>query len=152
MKHYQKIFENTSWSTSYFCLGCHDLWRSSVSKDVPVTLSLNTNYADFFSSNDLSELLKSNQIGQKYTLILKVSSTCSSDIKVGFSGVGGWFKKNVPANSNSAMITITDTWKDVPKTAFENRMTCTGKSITIHQIQLVKGSENCLTDGGKPFL
>ena len=89
-------------------------------------------------------------MGQKYTLVLKVSSTCSNDIEVGFAGLGGWFKTNVPANSKEAMITITDTWKNVPNTAFENRMTCRGKSITIHQIQLVKGSKNCLNDIGKP--
>ena len=91
-------------------------------------------------------------MGQKYTLVLKVSSTCSNDIEVGFGGLGGWFKKNIPANSKDAVITITDTWKNVPNTAFENRMTCWGKSITIHQIQLVKGSKNCLNDNGKPCL
>ena len=135
-----------------FLLGCHDLWGSSVPKKVPATLTLNSNYADFFTTNDLSKLIRSNQVGQKYTLVLKVSSTCSNDIEVGFAGLGGWFKTNVPANSKLAMITITDTWKNVPNTAFENRMTCRGKSITIHQIQLVKGSNNCLIDNGKLFL
>ena len=81
--------------------------------------------------------------------MLQVSSTCSSEVEVGFAGLGGWFKVDVPANSKSSQVTVTDTWKSVPNTAFENRNTCGDKKITIHQIQLVKGSENCFIEKGK---
>ena len=81
--------------------------------------------------------------------MLQVSSTCSSDVEVGFAGLGGWFKVDIPANSKSSQITVTDTWKSVPNTAFENRKTCGDKKITIHDIQLVKGSENCFIEQGK---
>ena len=84
-------------------------------------------------------------------MILQVSSTCYNDVEVGFAGLGGWFKVDVPANSKSSQITVTDTWKNVPDTAFENRKTCGGKTITIHQIQLVKGSENCFIEKGTYF-
>lgn len=116
-----------------------------VSKKAPVYVALYSNFRDFYVNNDLSELIKGlePEVGEKFTMILEVSSTCTHDVEIGFSGQGGWFKKNVPANSKNAKLIITDTWRHVPDTRFENRNTCGSKSVTIHQIQLVKGSENC---------
>ena len=82
--------------------------------------------------------------GTEYTMVLTVSSTCPMNIEIGFSGKGGWFKTNIPANSNNVQITVTDTWEDVPNASLDNRITCgnieTYFRITIHQIQLFKGS------------
>ena len=47
-----------------------------------------------------------------------------SDIEIGFSDKGGWFKTNIPANSNNVQITVTDTWEDVPNASLDNRITC----------------------------
>ena len=80
-------------------------------------------------------------------MVLNISSTCPIDIEIGFALKGGWFKTDVPANSNHFLLTITDTWEDEPKTRFENRMICsTNKrsSLTIHQVQLFEGSKICI--------
>ena len=125
---------------------CTDLWAEYVSKTAPVTKSLSSNYGDLFTFNDLSKLYDNLKAGEEYTMVIKVSSTCTSDVEIGLSGFGGWFKTDVPANAKNLIITVTDTWKEVGnyKAAFENRNACSGKTITIHQINLVKESEDCL--------
>ena len=90
--------------------------------------------------------------GNEYTMVLNISSTCPKDIEIGFAGKGGWFKTDVPANSNNVLLTVTDTWEDERNTRFENRQICNRfrlYSFTIHQIQLFEGSRNCIaTENG----
>ena len=104
-------------------------------------------YEDIYTNNDLSALLKNTVVGEMYTMILTISSTCPEDIEIGFSGDGGWFKTYVPANSTNDLITITDIWKGAKHTRLESRNTCSSNNLTIHKVQLVKGTENCLNKG-----
>ena len=104
-------------------------------------------YEDIYTSNDLSALLKNTVVGEIYTMILTISSTCPEDIEIGFSGDGGWFKTYVPANSTNDLITITDIWKGAEHTRLESRKTCGSNNLTIHKVQLVKGTVNCLNKG-----
>ena len=104
-------------------------------------------YEDIYTNNDLSALLKNTVVGEMYTMILTISSTCPEDIEIGFSGDGGWFKTYVPANSTNDLITITDIWKGTEHTRLESRQTCGLNNLTIHHVQLVKGTENCLNKG-----
>ena len=125
-------------------IGCVDLWGTYVTKPFPFTSYLNKNYEDIYGASEISMLQSFIKPGTEYTMVLTVSSTCPMNIEIGFSGKGGWFKTNIPANSNNVQITVTDTWEDVPNTRFENRMTCgtidTYFRIIIHKIQLFKGS------------
>ena len=126
-----------------------DLWKEFVAKTGPVTLKLNMNYKTFYGNNDLSTLLQNTDIGQVYTMKLRVTSTCPNDVEIGFAGEGGWFKTVVPANSNDALIVVTDSWKGVANTRFQNRAKCGSKSITIHKIQLFNGPEVASEVNGK---
>lgn len=103
-------------------------------------------YEDIYTNNDLTKLLKNTMAGKEYTMVLKVSSTCPEDLEIGFSGDGGWFKVNIPANSTNEEITVTDVWKDVENTRLESRQTCGSNNLEIKQIQL-HNTKNCLTPG-----
>ena len=114
--------------------------------------SLNTAFGQIYEFYEISMLQSFMKPGAEYTMVLTVSSTCPIDIEIGFSGKDGWFKTNIPANSNNVQVTVTDTWEDVPKARLENRMTCgkfkTYLKITFHKIQLFKGSwvkGNCVS-------
>ena len=79
-------------------------------------------------------------------MILNVSSTCPNAVEIGFSEFGGFLKLNVPANASNKILKITGKWKVTAAmggTALENRGTCGESSITIHEIQLFKGSAGC---------
>ena len=136
--------------TSFIFLDCSDLWKDFVSKKGPITMTLNDNFNDFYGPNDLSTLLQNTVIGRTYTMVLRVTSTCPTDVEIGLSGHGGWFTTNVPAYAKDAIITVTDVWKgnEITSSRLENRMTCGSSSITIGQIQLVKGPEDCLNGNG----
>lgn len=125
-------------------LGCSDLWKAHVVKKGPITLGLHSNWRDFYTNNDVSSLLENTEEGKEYSLVLEVSSTCSKEIELGFSGKGGWFKVSVPKHAKNLQMTVIDTWENVPNTRFENRQTCGSQTITIHQVQLFEGSRNCL--------
>ena len=111
-------------------------------------MSLNKDFAKFYEKDDLQTLFENVVVGQKYTMVLEVSSTCPKDVEIGFSGEGGWFKTNVPANSKDVHIIETDVWKSNSNTRFESRLKCKGSTMTIQKIQLIKGTENCLNDMG----
>ena len=109
---------------------------------------MNNRYEDFYDKNDLSRLVENTEIGQTYTMELRVTSTCPNDVEIGFAGQGGWFTTTVNANLRDSKITVTDTWRGshfghVGHIRLENRMACGSSTITIHQIKLVKGSGNC---------
>ena len=129
-------------------LACFDLWDAFVDKKAPIVADLNKDFTKFYETEDLRKLFENAVVGQKYTMFLKVSSTCPKDVKIGFSGEGGWFKTNVPANSNGVQIIVNDVWKGDLNTRFESRIKCKGSTITIHKIQLIKGTENCLNHKG----
>ena len=107
----------------------------------------------FYNSIELKNLLEFTKEGEKYTMVFNISSTCEKDIEIGLSGDGGWFKTNIPANSNNALINVTDRWKTEPTINYndprlENRAKCGDSSeITIYQIQLF--SVNCLLENVK---
>ena len=89
-------------------------------------------------------------VGETYTMVLQITSTCQNEVEVGFSGHDDWFKSYVPANAKAETITVTSQWKQANEPMdprFESRTACSGKSIIIHHIQLVKGSENCFEMG-----
>ena len=131
----------------FWILECTDLWTYFVHKKRPIDVVLTEEYEDIYTNNDLSVLLKNTVVGEMYTMVLQVSSTCPEDVEIGFSGDGGWFKTYVPANSSNHLITITDIWKGAEDTRLESRQTCGLNNLTIHQVQLVKGTENCLNQG-----
>ena len=138
-------------SCIYFLLACIDLWGKYVSKKGPITVSLDKQFQELFSLNDLSKLITNTIVGETYTMVLEVTSTCQNEVEIGFSGHGGWLKAYAPANAKATTITATSEWKEadlkVQGHRFESRTVCRGKSLTIHHIQLVKGSENCFEDG-----
>ena len=109
---------------------------------------MNKEFSKFYEKEDLQTLFENAVVGQKYTMVLKVSSTCPKDVEIGFSGEGGWFKTNVPANSNGVDIIVTDVWKGNLNTRFESRIKCKGSTMTIQKIQLIKGTDNCLNHKG----
>ena len=129
-------------------LDCSDLWKGFVSKKGPIAIALNDNFSDFYEPSDLYKLLQNTVIGRTYTMVLRVTSSCPTDIEIGLSGQGGWFTTVVPAYARNTVITVTDVWQGITNTALENRMTCGSNSIIIDEIQLVKGSENCLDGNG----
>ena len=110
---------------------------------------MNRNYGQIIPTKDLLILLEFIEVGEEYTMVYNVSSNCKSDIVIGFSGEGGWFKTSIPANSNMEQLTVTDTWKPVSNLRLENRLSCGATEITIHNIQLFKGPVNCLIEDGK---
>ena len=121
-------------------------------KTFPFKINLNRNYNDIIRTHELSGLQSIMKPGNEYTMVLNISSTCLNGIEIGFAGKGGWFKTDVPAKANNALLTVTDTWEDVRNTRFENRQICNRfrlYSFTIHQIQLFEGSRNCIaTENG----
>ena len=133
-------------------IGCLDLWETYATKTFPFKINLNQNFNDIIRTNELSRLQSIMKPGNEYTMVLNISSPCPNDIEIGFSGKGGWFKTDVPANSNNVLLTVTDTWEDERNTRFENRQICSRSrlySFTIHQIQLFEGSRNCIaTENG----
>ena len=80
-------------------------------------------------------------------MILNVTSTCPNEVEIGFSGLGGWMKSYAPAKAKELLITVTGEWKVTSNIRLETRTICTGSSLIIHRIQLVKGPANCLEPG-----
>ena len=122
------------------------MWEEHVTTKGDKKVTLNGNYQDFFTNNDLGVLLGQVELGHKYTMLLTVSSTCNNAVEIGFAGQGGFLKVNVPGNVSNKVLKITGEWKVTPaigNTALENRATCGTHSITIHKIQLFKGSATC---------
>ena len=124
--------------------GCNDLWDEHVTTKGDKKVTLNWNYQDFFTNNDLGALLRQVELGREYTMLLNVSSTCSKSVEIGFAGKGGFLKVNVPGDVSNKLLKTTGEWKVTPAigtTALENRATCgyTWSYITIHKIMLFKG-------------
>jgi len=104
-------------------------------------------YGRLFGSRDLRRLLEFTEEGEVYTMVYNVSLNCPNDIEIGLSGDGGWFKTDIPANSDKREIAVTDTWKSVINPRLETRMSCgASRAITIYQIKLFKGPLPCLND------
>ena len=147
-----------------FFIDCIDLWDSHVIKKGPITIPFEKRRekdwkAIIYDTKDLSTLLDSIKVGQNYTMVLRVSSTCDKDVVVGFTGHGkGWFKSTITENSKNFNITTTTTWTeksygsykgiDSIKFAILPSSACKYGTITIHKIFFMKGSENCLIEKG----
>lgn len=130
--------------------GCIDLWDSHVTKKEPITLTDILTYGkQIYGTHDLYGLLENTEKGQKYTMVLQVSTTCHKDVSFSFSGEGGWFHVTIPKNSRNVMIAKTDVWKGAVNTKLSTTMTCGFKTMTLHKIALVKGSEPCEDQKGK---
>ena len=153
-------------------LGCVDLWGAHVSKKAPITASLKLNYGKgdtgvFYDANDLASFIDSTEVGQQYTMTLRVSSTCFVKHYVGFRGTiqSGCdyydrciykYAVDIPPNSNNITITktyeLTDwSWGPKSEIEFTNRyqkgyQKCSSGTITIHDFTIVKGEYNCLED------
>ena len=83
-------------------------------------------------------------------MVLQVTSTCPNKVEIGFSGHDGWFKSYAPDNAKASTITVTSEWKEANEPndpRLEIRTKCSGESLTIHHIQLVRASENCFEEG-----
>ena len=86
-------------------------------------------------------------------MVLNVTSNCEKPIEIGFASRDfpelGSFLSYAPANTTGSMITARDEWQDAsqPNFRLESRTSCAGKSLTIHDIQFVKGRENCFSGG-----
>lgn len=104
-------------------------------------------FQQLFGSSALSTLITKTIEEETYTMMLNVTSTCPYDVEIGFTGHGGWLKSYAPANAKELLITVTGEWKVTHHIRLESRTVCTGSSLTIHHIQLVKGPENCLEPG-----
>ena len=139
-------------------LGCLDYWGSYVFKDFPITRTLQYPYGKIYEKKDLWSLLQNTEAGELYTMVINISSNCTKDIEIGFSGDGGWFKTNIPANSDNKQVTVTDKWKPKEKLQnddprLESRMICGASyQFTIHQIKLFKGPVNCFSEDVKKSL
>ena len=86
--------------------------------------------------------------GETYTMKLNVTSTCENSVEIGFTRDNGcWFCSNVTPNAVDSIITVTDKWELMLRLRLESRTKCAGKSLTIHQIQLAEGPEDCFSGG-----
>ena len=108
---------------------------------------LDAKFKEIFGLTDLSTLKTKTIAGEPYTMILSVTSTCSNEVEIGFSDHGGWLKSYAPANAKELSITVTGEWKVTDNIRLESRTICSGSSLIIHRIQLVKGPANCLEPG-----
>ena len=115
---------------------------------MPITNKLDEDYTTFYEDKDFSTLRERAVEGETYTMNLKVTSTCENPVEIGFSrGSDCWFCSNATPNAVDSIITVTDKWELMLRLRLESRTKCAGKSLTIHQIQLVEGPENCFSAG-----
>ena len=123
------------------------MWGKHVTKKMPITLTLDALWLDFFVLSDISTLLTKTVVDEMYTMVLQVTSTCDKTIEIGFPGQ--WFLSYAPANAKASIITVTDKWRDPSgmNLRLESRELCEGKTLTIHYVQLFPGTENCLEGG-----
>ena len=87
-------------------------------------------------------------------MVLNVTSDCEKPIEIGFASgnitdLVDSFLLYAPANTKGSKITARDEWKrwNQRNLTLESRTSCPGKSLTIHDIQFVKGPENCFSRG-----
>ena len=117
---------------------------------MPITNKLDDDDTKLYEVEDLSTLRKRAVEGEVYTMNLKVTSTCEKPVEIGFPrGSDCWFCSIAAPNAVDSIITVTDKWDLtlVPELWLESSTKCAGKSLTIHQIQLVEGPENCFSSG-----
>ena len=43
-------------------------------------------------------------VGETYTMVLQITSTCQNEVEIAFSGHDDWFKSYVPANAKAETI------------------------------------------------
>ena len=101
----------------------------------------------FFGYDDMLPLFEKLVVGETYTMVLQVTSTCDNKaIKIGFPGPR--FLSAAPPNAKGSIITVTEKWRE-PSTNFRlmTRTDCRGKSLTLHNVQFVKGPKNCFEEG-----
>ena len=120
------------------------MWKAFVTKLKPVTVSLNAQFQELFTSNDLSTLKTKGVAGETYQMILEITTTCPSKVEIGFSDHGEWLRSYSPGNAEKAIIKVTGEWKETSSLKLETRTVCSGKFLTVHRVQFVKGTENCL--------
>ena len=94
-------------------------------------------------------------------MVIRVSTTCTTDdVEIGFFGNTNnvvvprwsWNDFEIPRNSKHITLTKAEAWdpklenylNEMVKFSYKGR--CSSGNITIHDIQLVKGPENCLTN------
>ena len=123
------------------------MWKEHVQSTRPRRVLLDEQFQELFGLRDLSTLITKTISGKPYTMILNVTSTCPNEVEIGFSGLGGWMKSYAPAKAKELLITVTGEWKVTSNIRLESRTICTGSSLIIHRIQLVKGPANCLEPG-----
>ena len=121
-----------------------DVWREFVEKQGNIEKTLDGQYLELYGQDDLKTLKDDAKVGDTYHMILQVSSTCPTKVEIGFSDHGGWMKSHAPGNSEYAIISATDEWKKVDDLRLESRTACSGKSLTIHRVQMVHGRKSCL--------
>ena len=121
-----------------------DVWREFVEKQGNIDVTLDDQFLKIYAENDLKILNDEAKVGDPYHMILQVSSTCPTKVEIGFSGHDGWMKSYAPGNSEYAIISATDEWKDENNLRLESRTACNGKSLTIHRVQMVHGRKSCL--------
>ena len=117
-------------------------------KKKPIKMTLTKKLQAFYSTSELSALLKNMIAGEIYKMVLRVSSTCPNDVTIGFSGRNGYFNVEVPAISKYERIVVIDRWEEINSTSLENRMTCGLNNITIHNVRLIKVTEDCRDNEG----
>ena len=101
----------------------------------------------FFGYEDMLPLFEKVVVGETYTMVLQVTSTCD-DKTIQIALPGPSFMSTAPPNSKGSIVTVTDEWREPrPNLKLETRTACPGKSLTLHSVRFVKGSENCFEEG-----
>ena len=90
-------------------------------------------------------------------MTLRVSTTCNHDnVYLGFFGTCGygscvsrWADMRIRKNVKNITITKTAVWESLPGNSkglekFSYKGKCDSNTLTIHEVQLVKGFQNCL--------
>ena len=105
--------------------------------------TLDKAWKSFFGDKQMESFTNHITQGATYTVVYTVSSSCDSEIQIGFGGSGGFFIVNGPPRANEVELVVTDIWKAIP-TRIETRQECKGKYIGINKMTIVAGDVNCL--------